>query len=142
MGIKLTPQAVQEIVRECLPNDGELTEEQVLVLQSGKDVSGYKVVRGIMKSFVFNETRLAEQAPQIGALLAQLPEVFDANGEGGGYSFLGACNDRNGDLWTGDHSIMEDLFCLGLATGKAALLLPREMWRALPGGMPYYSVNP
>jgi hypothetical protein len=31
---------------------------------------------------------------------------------------------------------------LGIATKQAEILLPREMWPALPGGMPYIAVFP
>jgi hypothetical protein len=36
---------------------------------------------------------------------------------------------------------MEHLFQLGLAAGYVKPLLPREMWAAFPGGVPYYVVN-
>ncbi len=47
---------------------------------------------------------------------------------------------RAGAQW-GEHTNMEDLFALGVGIGRVKLLLPRNMWRMLPGGMPYYSVN-
>jgi len=36
---------------------------------------------------------------------------------------------------------MEKLFLLGLAIEKVKCLMPREVWPALPGGMPYYVIN-
>ena len=64
-----------------------------------------------------------------------------AESEGQGSSFLNACYDRDGDLWTGDHATMEQLFVLGIAAGMVNCLMPRDMWPVLPGGMPYYSVT-
>jgi hypothetical protein len=37
---------------------------------------------------------------------------------------------------------MDELVCLGLAIGRIAFLMPREMWEMLPGGMPYIVVKP
>lgn len=73
-------------------------------------------------------------------MLANLPDTFRKGG-GGGMSFLEACNDRNGTLWTGNHRSMENLFLLGLALGEVVCLLPRTMWYILPGGMPYYMIK-
>jgi len=56
-------------------------------------------------------------------------------------SFLNACQDRNGNQWTDLHQRMEQLFVLGQAAGFVSCLLPRDMWAALPGGMPYYVVS-
>jgi len=30
---------------------------------------------------------------------------------------------------------------LGIASGKLSYLMPREMWKVLPGGMPYLVVS-
>lgn len=60
---------------------------------------------------------------------------------GGGWTFLNACHDRHGNLWTGFHRRMEELFMLGLAIGKVHCLFPRDLWDALPGGMPFYMVD-
>jgi hypothetical protein len=36
---------------------------------------------------------------------------------------------------------MEMLFCLGIGMGLAKWLLPKNMWSALPGGMPYVGIT-
>jgi hypothetical protein len=33
------------------------------------------------------------------------------------------------------------LLVLGIATEQATILLPREVWKTLPGGMPYFSIK-
>ena len=84
--------------------------------------------------------RLEPFREEIGEMLHELPETFHMD-KGGGWSFLEACNDRHGNQWTGLHRTMAELFALGVATDQAVCLLPRAMWSALPGGMPYYGVK-
>jgi len=36
---------------------------------------------------------------------------------------------------------MEALFCLGMGIGRIRSLMPRELWKTLPGGMPYYAIT-
>ena len=36
---------------------------------------------------------------------------------------------------------MEALITLGIAAGLVNFLLPREMWKMMPGGMPYLFVK-
>ncbi len=73
-------------------------------------------------------------------MLDELPDSFKKSG-GGGMSFQNACVDKQGNQWTDFHQRMEQLFQLGIGIGKVELLMPREMWAMLPGGMPYYAIN-
>ncbi len=50
-------------------------------------------------------------------------------------------DDCRGEQWTGLHPTVDMLFTLGLAAGRVVCLMPRELWDALPGGMPYYMVR-
>lgn len=97
-------------------------------------------VEGIMARASFAADQLRRHEAEIRDLLDQLPDSFRLDG-GGGMSFLNACHDRDGQMWTGEHRVMEMLFMLGLATGEAKCLFPRELWEALPGGMPYYAIT-
>jgi hypothetical protein len=114
------------IFMDCLFKPGEPTDDHVKA-------------EGVVGNVGFHPGRLAAYGEQIGELLNELPDDFKASG-GGGMSFLNACMDRHGNQWTGEHRTMEQLFQLGVASGKALCLLPREMWSALPGGMPYFVV--
>lgn len=96
-------------------------------------------VKGIGMA-TFCSDRLARHRDQIVAMLDGLPDSFKASG-GGGMSFLNACEDANGVQWTGLHRTMERLFLLGIGIGRVVSLMPRELWPALPGGMPYYRVE-
>lgn len=123
----LTPTRVNEIFMDCLFRDGESTDDAV-------------VVEGIVSKFGFNPVRLESHREDVRALLSQLPKEFHIESAGGGWSFLNACTRSDGELWTGEHAKMEQLFALGVALDLVSCLLPREMWSALPGGMPYYAV--
>ena len=72
-------------------------------------------------------------------MLSNLPASFQKE-SGGGMSFLKACEDSEGNQWTGLHKIMDQLFLLGQAAGLVKCLMPREVWGMLPGGVPYYVV--
>jgi hypothetical protein len=125
--MELTSQEVNRLMGECLFKDGEPTDDAV-------------VVEGIVSTFGLNPQRVTERAEQISDLLAELPEEFQA-AKGGGWTFLNACEDCHGRQWTGEHSVMENLFVLGIAAGKAKWLLPRDMWSEPPGGMPYVAIT-
>lgn len=73
-------------------------------------------------------------------MLNELPMNFMQSG-GQGWSFLNMCVDKNGNQWTGSHEIVDKLVCLGIASGYANFVLPRGMWKILPGGMPYIAID-
>jgi hypothetical protein len=95
---------------------------------------------GILVTVGFHRERLESHRAEVAGWLADLPDQFRAKG-GGGWSFLNACDDRDGVQWTGLHQRMERLFQLGIGLGIARWLLPRDMWDAMPGGMPYVVVD-
>jgi hypothetical protein len=82
---------------------------------------------------------LAANDAEISEMLSCLPVQFN-EADGGGFSFMAACNDKDGNLWTGDQRVMDEMFMLGMAIGRVKSPLPRDMWSALPGGVPYYMV--
>jgi hypothetical protein len=123
----LESKRVAQVFINCLFNEGE-------------DTSNHVPADGIMSKVGFHPGRLEQHKAEIQAMLAELPDEFMAS-KGGGMSFLNACMDRHGNQWTGYHGTMEQLFQLGLATKAVVCLMPRELWEALPGGMPYYQVK-
>lgn len=118
---------MKEVMLYCLFKDGESHEEFVKA-------------EGITKAVGFHPGRLEEKKPEIAALLKELPGVFMQTGQGKGMSFLEMCVNKDGHQW-GEHVNMEELVLLGLAAGYVELLLPRNMWSVIPGGMPYYAVR-
>lgn len=131
---ELTPQAVENLMLACLPTGS--SQEAIELVKNGNAI----IVEGITNSYALMKDKLEENRGHIRELLAQLPYTFRVS-VGGGWSFLNACNRQDGVQWTGMHLIMEQLFVLGMATEQVVLLLPREAWGGLPGGMPYYQIN-
>ena len=123
----LNPAQVNAVFMDCLFKDGE-------------DTSKHVKAEGITTTVGFHPERLESHKAEIEAMLDELPNEFKKSG-GGGWSFLNACNDKHGNQWTGFHQRMEQLFQLGIGIGKVQSQLPREMWLALPGGMPYYIID-
>ena len=123
----LDPQRVEAIFVDCLYRASE---------DAGNRVS----VEGIAHAVDFSSERLKSHKTEIEAMLEELPGQFKKS-DGGGWSFLNACNDKHGNQWTGLHLRMEQLFQLGIGIGKVECPLPREMWDFFPGGMPYYIIN-
>lgn len=122
---KLTAKNVEQVFVDCL-------------FRADEDTQDAKIVEGVVRKFGFHPQRLAQHKQEIADLLSQLPETFRSD-KGGGWSFLNACVTQEGDQW-GEHTNIEQLLVIGIATEQAKMLLPRTMWSALPGGMPYFSV--
>lgn len=123
--MKLTAANVTRVTRACLSEAG--------------DEADAVVVKGVIHTFTFDAARVKEKAPAIAEMLRQLPDPFHED-SGGGWSFLNACYNAQGEHW-GEHDVMEQLFCLGAAIGRVKCSFPRKLWTALPGNMPYYLVT-
>jgi len=134
--MKLEPKVVSDIIKSCL-----YKEDEIKGGGGGYTIplEGAVMVQGVMAKFGFHPDRIKEAMPQIKELLEELPSTFKQSG-GGGWSFLNACMDKNGRQW-GEHRDIDELICLGLATGLVEFSMPRDMWEALPGGMPYFVVK-
>jgi hypothetical protein len=98
------------------------------------------IVDGVVMKVAFIPEGLEIIKELVRLWLEELPHQF-RDDSGGGWSFLNACNLETGEQWTGLHQVMDQLFCLAVALDLASCQLPREMWDALPGGMPYYVLH-
>jgi hypothetical protein len=98
------------------------------------------VVPAVVNTYAFHPDRLESHRAEVTEWLSQLPVEFHKN-SGGGWSFLNACTTADGQLWTGEHRVVEALLALGIGLGLASWQLPKELWDALPGGMPYVVVD-
>jgi len=123
----LIPEHVQAVFMACLFKDGE-------------DTSDHIIADGIVQTVGFHPGRIEEHRQEIHNMLAELPDEFRAS-NGGGSSFLNACMNKHGNQWTGVHQTQEQLVQLGIAIGEVEYCLPRDMWKILPGGMPYIAVR-
>lgn len=129
--MELTGENVEKIFLECLYKNEELPATQKDREEFAKKHGVH--AEGIQIKTVFNPTRINKYKDDVKDMVGQLPDTFDD-----GWSFLNMCVTKDGKEWTSLHRTMEQLCCLGTATGALKLLSPREMWPVLPGGMPYY----
>lgn len=138
---------IDEIINELESgNTGLINRQRVKELfelcQPGKgDDDCYCIdVEGIYNKYRLDPTALQEHKEEITKMLESLPDQFKLSG-GGGWSFLNACVDKEGTQWTGLHETVEQLFLLGIGLGLVDYLMPRDLWKILPGKMPYLVVK-
>lgn len=131
----LTAEKVDTIMKTCLFTD---EEAQGVTSEFGADPN-IAYASGIVRSFGFNKERLEAHREKIEELLGELDPTFRQL-EGGGWSFLNMTMDRHGNQW-GEQMSAESLLCLGIALGKMEYCIPREMWEAFPGGVPYVMIK-
>jgi hypothetical protein len=125
---KINPKRIEEMFMSCLYKSEEISNGQL--------PEGAIITEGLQNKFGFHPERLSVCKEEILSYVNELKPDFLSSG-GGGTSFLNLCEDKDGNQWTGMHSIMEQFFCLASGLGLAGFCLPRELWAALPGGMPY-----
>lgn len=126
----LTSEQVTTVFMDCMFKQGE------------EHLHGTAVkAPAIMATFRFHPERLESHKATIKAMLAELPDEFQAWSGGSGWSFLNGCIDKHGRQWTGEHQVMDQLFALGIGIGEVMCPVPRLLWDVLPGGMPYYVVG-
>ena len=115
---------LNRIVKDCLPETPHPTPT---------------VGRGIVCDFAFDPERLPRHRPAVVAMLKQLSPEFFTTG-GAGISTLRMCVLADGAQW-GEQPDVQSLCALGHALGLVEYSLPRQIWSALPGGMPYVTVR-
>lgn len=125
---------VDALLRGCL-----YSPEEVDGLAEGETPAGCVIVEGIAGQICLHPDRLESVREKVTEWLRALPHTFRKN-VGGGWSFLRGCLQENGIQW-GEQRSVDQLFCLGQGLGLVSCQLPRELWSALPGGMPYYVIN-
>lgn len=131
---KLTSKAVEKVFDSCAIQSQEMFDKTPDAI----------VAECILHKIAFYPEKIKEHKQEIIDLLNQLPDEFkEADGtdddKKGGWSFLNACVDKDGNQW-GEHYNIEILIALGIAIGKIEFNMPRDMWKFLPGGMPYFKV--
>lgn len=125
--MKLNSENLERVILDCLFKEGEDTTNHVLG-------------EGVMVRIGYHPERLKANDDNIKSMLSCLPDSF-MKSKGGGMSFLNALETKDGEQWTDLHETIDKLLSIGRASGQITMLMPREMWSALPGGMPYFAVN-
>lgn len=120
----LTVGNLTTLMMQCLSEDTTDANDESIV-----------IIDGMVRKYAFQKTQIAKYRIDIRNLLMELPTTFRKT-DGGGWSAIMACNDRDGRQW-GEQIHADDLFGLGQAAGLCSFMLPREFWPTLPSGMPY-----
>lgn len=122
-------------------NIKEQVDAILLDCLNGKE-EGAQIVEGLVRTFGFNPEKIQQRRGEIKVLLDQMPLEFHPGslGGGGGYTFLNLPFTRDGEQW-GEQRDAEALLCLGIAAGMAKILVPRELWSAFPGDVPYVGID-
>ena len=123
---------VQKVFLDCLFKDEEIGED-------GKPTIPYVEVQNLTKIIGFHPDRLEKHRQDIIDFCQQLPEEFRMD-VGGGWSFLKMVGTKDEYLWGGQENANQ-LLALGLGIKIMKILLPRELWIALPGGVPYIGID-
>lgn len=125
---KLSSAAVNAAFMSCLFTDEEVKDESI----TAKAV----VVEGIVHTVGLHPERLESKREEVKAMLSELPDQFFAS-KGGGWTFLNLGETKAGEHWTGLQQIMEQLCMLAIGLKLGEWCVPRSVWPALPGGVPY-----
>ena len=97
-------------------------------------------VEAVLKTYLFSREALDRNRETIDGMLNALPAPFH-EGDGDSWSFLNMCEDREGNQWADLHSTQEKLVALGIGVGRVHFPLPRSLWSALPGSVPYIGIR-
>jgi len=103
--------------------------------QEDEDSTNHKLIEGILCNYGLNPIKIENHRKSISEMVDNLPEDFKD-----GWSFLNLCYNKNMEQWTGVHRVCEQLLLLGLAIGRLEYLVPRELWKTMPGQLPYIRV--
>ena len=125
--MKVTADKMSEIVRMSF--DKSLFKE-------GDDISARVEVDGISHMFYFDPKRLEEQREILSEVISMLPEKFKE-----GYTFLDLCRTKADELWTGEQLVCEELVVMSIGLELMTYCFSREIWKVLPGGVPYIIVK-
>jgi len=119
-------------------NMSELTQKAFMdcLFKKGEDTTNHVKVEGLTSMFGLHPQRLEEKRELVLALLAELPAEFKE-----GWTFLNLCTTKDGEQWTDMHRICEQLVVMAIGLGLMEYCIPREMWKILPGGVPYLIIK-
>jgi len=122
--MKLTPENVDAVLKDCfLRTENEIPREEVLEIDS------------VRVQYGFHPGRVENNAASIKDMLAQLDPKFAE-----GWSFLNIPFLASGEQW-GEHRNADALVALGLAAGFIDELLPAQMNKMMPGGVPFIFIK-
>lgn len=143
--MELTTDNVDAIAKRCLMdgNDERVAplKEMISSGASMADVDAAAVekglipVRGIARNFMFDAEKIEKNREDIASLLSHTDPGFHKD-TGGGATFMRLSVDKSEKIW-GSQQTAEVLMCLAIAARYGSYCMPRDLWGALPGGVPY-----
>jgi len=106
------------------------------LFSQGEEERDRVIVDGFVQTFAFHRDRLEANRSAIKILIRDVVDDTFLLGGGGGNTAIYLTVDRTGQNWA-DQATAEAFFCLAAGLGLATYSVPRELWVAMPGGMPY-----
>jgi hypothetical protein len=125
--MELTAENVTAVFMDSMFRDEEVANGKP---KEGEFLKGM----GVATAIGFHPQRTEQHRQDVIDMLECLPDTFKASS--GGWTFLNMCVDKKNVQWTGEHRVMDQLVCLGVALDLLELT-PRSMNAMLPGGVPY-----
>lgn len=129
--LELTAKNVEKVFFDCMFKDSEVKNNTAPI--------NAITVDGIMAKFAFHPERTRGHKEEIQGFLNQLKDEFTEE-HGGGATFIHMPFTKDDRQW-GEQRNAEQLLVIAIAVGLAEYLMPRAMWKALPGGMPYIKIE-
>lgn len=129
--MQLTSANIKAVIHDCLFKDEEVPDRD--------NPPEHVKAEGVMMRVAFHPERLESHREDVRSMLSQLSDDF-MHDKGGGMSLMNMVANKDGELY-GEQRDADALFMLGSALGLAKFTMPREMWRILPGSMPYITVT-
>lgn len=126
--MKSLSEQVNEVFLDCLYRNDEVGADK-------KPPADAVIVEGLVATYGLHPTRLESHREKVRWFLNEMPAPFHKS-TGGGWSFLNLCVDRNEEQWA-EHPTMEQLVVLAIGLHMGSYCVPRELWGALPGSVPY-----
>ena len=127
----LDAKEIHEVFMDCFYEDEEIDQAEL----EGGEMTPLLKLEGCMVNVGFDPARVQKNQEKIEAFLNEVPNIFYT-----GANFTMLYMDKDGNHW-GEHKNCDELLILGLAIDRFHYLLPREVWKALPGGMPYIKLD-
>lgn len=120
-------ECVGKVFRDCLFTEAELV--------GGRPPGEFVQVDGIIMTVGFHPERLESHRQDVIEILRYMPTQF-FKGSGDGWSFLNLPMTKDDHQW-GEHRNAEQLMMLAFGLKLGQYTMPRDMWKAFPGGMPF-----
>lgn len=121
----ISAKRVEELLVHCLYKENELVD--------GKPIVPYVPTEGIKGQMGLHPDRLLSIKAEVEEMISNLPPEVDTIE---GLSFLGFCEDKEKNQWTGLHKTCDELVMLGNALDLLEYTMPRALWMICPGGVP------